>query len=124
MAHTGLGIAVNRRKVTGATVEWNLEIYTLHQNIAGAVDHERVESIAGSSDPDRRGDRGAGAEDSAGIGAGEDKWGGKSEVGVEFEDDGSTAAVFRAGGDVRDGVYSESHVVCRARSGSSRRYCR
>ena len=111
MAHAGPDVAIDGRLVPGAAVKRDMKIDTPHQNVAGAVDHERIEAIGGSSDPDWGGDSGAGAEDGAGIGLAEDERGGDSEVGVEFEDNGGAAVVFRAGGNVRNRIDSESDLL-------------
>ena len=110
MAHAGPDVAIDGRLVPDAAVKRDMKIDTLHQNIAGAVDHERVEAIGGSSDPDRGGDGGAGAEDGAGVCAVEDERGGKSEVGVELEDDRNVVAVLPTRSDVRKRFNSEGDI--------------
>ena len=110
-AHAGADVATDGRLVPGAAVKRDTKIDTPHQNITGAVDHKRVEAIGGSSDPDRGGGSGAGAEDGAGVGAAEDERGCDSEVGEEFEDDGGAAVVFRAGENVRNRIDRESDLV-------------
>ena len=110
MAHAGPDVAIDGRLVPGAAVKRDMKIDTPHQNIAGAVDHERVEAIGGSSDPDWGGDSGAGAEDGAGVCAVEDEWGSESEVVVELEDNRNVVAVLPTGSDVRNRFDSEGDI--------------
>ena len=110
VAHAGPGVAPDGRKVSGAAVKRDVEIDIPHENIAGAVDEERVERVAGCGQPDRPCGVGAGPQDGARVFAVEDERGGKSEVVVELEDNRNVVAVLLTGSDVRKRADCEGDI--------------